>query len=443
MKNPFKRESKSEPVDIQEKTNEPTSKKSGIDNYSDYVISQLVGDTINSYFSTANAYWMYEKSAIVADAINKIAMPFSDIMPALKDVETDEFLTKPGDHPLLGLLNSPGFKFDSTRLKYTLMSSFLITGAAYPVAGGNVNFEPSQLEAMMSNKVTLIPGRIDEIQKIQFTSTNQNVYNRQEIPKRKTVIFQDNNLLSETMQIALAYKSHGIEALSPLERLYSQALMKFYGDKHNLSLVKNAARPGGMWSSAEKEGMSQEQYEAFSTEVAKFVANPGRDIVAPANVKYENFLLKPTDMDFIELIESSKPDIYNLYDIPLALTNVGSMTQSNYENSMLALYDNAVVPRASYLFNRLGEFLLPRYADGEKYILTFDRKSIAALKTRMLKESETMRKIGSFTEDEIRIVSGWEAAKEDGDIVFRPANLVSSEDLEEDEGMTTVIEEEV
>jgi len=421
MRNPFKREKKSDTENIKKKS-------SGLDNFSDYVLSQLVGNTVSSYFSTQNAYWMWEKSAIVADAVNKIAMPFSDIMPALQDIDTQEFLTKPGDHPFLELLNSPGFKFDSTRLKYTLMSSFLIAGATYPVASGNVNFEPTQLEAMMSNKVTLIPGRTDELQRIQFTSTNQNTYNRQEIPKRKTVIFQDNNLLSETMQIALSYKSHGVDSLSPLERLYAQALMKFYGDNHNLSLVKNASRPGGLWSSMEKEGMTQEQYEAFRTEVANFVANPGKDIVAPAPVKYENFLLKPTDMDFLELIESSKPDIYNLYDIPLALTNVSSMTQSNYENSMLALYDNAVCPRASYIFNRLGEFLLPRYKDGEKYILTYDRKSIDALKSRMLEESEKMRKIASFTEDEIRGVAGYEPAEEDGDVVFRPANLVSGDD---------------
>ena len=45
----------------------------------------------------------------------------------------------------------------------------------------------------------------------------------------------------------------------------------------------------------------------------------------------------------------------------------------------------------------------------------------------MLEESEKMRKIGSFTEDEIRSVAGYEAAEEDGDIVFRAANLISSE----------------
>lgn len=401
--------------------------------FSNYALSQLAGMLGSGYFTTTDAFWIWEKSAIVADAIKKIAMPFSDIMPALKNVDTDEYLTKPGDHPLLELLNSPGFDFDSTRLKYSLMTSFLVSGAAYPVAIGNINFEPSQLESIMANKTTLMPGRTDELQQIQFTSTNQNVYKRQEIPKRKTVIFQTQSELSETIQIALEYQSHGIQPLSPLERLYYQSLMKYYGDRHNFGLVKNAARPGGLWSSSEKEGMSQEQHEALKMEVKKFVDNPGRDVVSPAPVKYENFLLKPTDMDFINLIKTANPDVYNLYDIPLALTDVGSMTQSNYENSMLALYDNAVVPRASYLFNRIGEFLLPRYQDGDKYILTFDKKSIAALKSRMLEEAEKMRKIASFKEDEIRGVAGYEPADEDGDVIFRPANLVSG-DIDDFEG---------
>ena len=422
---------------IQDKSNNTDIrvKSDSFSGISNYVLSQLASGLGGGYFTTTDAFWIYEKSAVVADAISKISMPFSDIMPALKDINTDEFLTKSGDHPLLSLLNSPGFNFDSTRLKYSLMTSFLVTGAAYPVAGGNINFEPSQLESVMANKTQLMEGRIEELQQIQFTATNQNVYIRQEIPKRKTVIYQTVSQLSETIQIALEYQARGVQPLSPLERLYYQSLMKYYGDRHNLGLVKNASRPGGLWSSSEKEGMTNDQHEALKTEVQKFVDNPGRDVVSPAPVKYENFLLKPTDMDFVKLIESSKPDIYNLYDIPLALTTVGAMTQSNYENSMLALYDNAVSPRASYLFNRIGEFLLPRYEDGDRYILTYDRKSIDALKSRMLEESEKMRKIGSFKENEIRSVAGYEPLDEDGDVIFRPANLVSSEmddfDIEE------------
>ncbi len=408
-------------------------KSHGYDVFNNYILSQLANGLGGGYFTNSDAFWIWEKSAVVADAISKIAMPFSDIMPALQDINTLEYLTKPGDHPLLGLMNQPGFNYDSTRLKYSLMTSFLVAGAAYPTAGGNVNFEPSQLESIMANKVTLSEGRTEELHQIQFTSTNQNIYVRQEIPKRKTVIFQTQSLLSETIQIALEYKSTGIQPLSPLERLYYQSLMKFYGDRHNLGLVKNASRPGGLWSSSEKEGMSQEQHEALKTEVQKFVDNPGRDVVSPAPVKYENFLLKPTDMDFINLIKQSVPDVYNLYDIPLALVEVGAMTQSNYENSMLNLYDNAVCPRASYLFNRLGEFLLPRFRNSEQYILTYDRKSIDALKSRMLSESEKMRKIGSFKENEIRSVAGYEPLDEDGDVIFRPANLVSSE-MDEFEG---------
>jgi len=425
---------------IQEKSNNNMSQKSdSFQGFSNYVLSQLSGGLGGGYFTDQEAFWMFEKSAVVKDAIEKIALPFSDISPALQDKKTGEFLTKPDDHPLLKKLSEPSFNFDSTKLKYSLMVSYLVSGAAYPVLGGNVNFEPSQIESIMSNRVTLQPGRIDELGKIQFTSTNQNVYDRQEIPKRKTVVFQTQTQLSETMQICLMHKSSGIQPLSPLESVYFQALTKYFGDKHNYGLVKNAARPGGLWSSMEKEGMTQEQWEILKSEVEKFVANPGKDIVAASGVKYENFLLKPTDMDFVNLIDASKPDIYNIYDIPLALTTVGAMTQSNYENSMIALYDNGVCPRASYVFNRLGEMALPRYKDGDKYILTYDKKSIDALKSRMLAQSKEMRAIGSFEENEIRNVAGYENLddKEAGETIYRPANLVNGEEIDEglDEGL--------
>jgi len=260
----FSRGSKSADNDIQEKTNDSMSTKSdSFEGFSNYVLSQLSGSLAGGNFTDSESFWMFEKSATVKDAIEKIALPFSDISPALQNVDTGEFLTKPGDHPLLELLNSPSFNFDSTKLKYSLMVSYLISGAAYPVATGNINFEPSQLESIMANKVTLQGGRTDELSKIQFNSTNQNVYNRQEIPKRKTVIFQTQSQLSETMQICLVHKSRGIQPLSPLESVYYQALTKYHGDKHNFGLVKNASRPGGLWSSIEKDGMSQEQFEAF------------------------------------------------------------------------------------------------------------------------------------------------------------------------------------
>lgn len=380
----------------------------------------------SGYISPAQAMALWELSEAVFTAIDLIASPCQQIDPILKDKKTKEYVT---DHPFLDLLNNPGYMQDSGQFIYSLVTSFLVTGAGYPVATGNVNYDPVSVKSIYGNKANLTPDGNNDLLNITFTDTlNGNVYNRQLIPKRKTAVYQASTQLSETIQILRSKRRHGVEASSPLSRVYQQAMSKYYGVVHNSGLLKNGSRPGGVWSPADGP-MSQTQHEAFVSEIRNNMSGPinaGKDIIAPRPVKYDTLTITPKDMDFIELINSSNTDIFNTYHIPLPLISAQTMTMSNFENSMISLYDLAVLPTAYFVYKRLGEFLLPRYKDGDRFELTFNEKTLPALKARLLETAKKMRDTASFSDNEIRTETGYESLGTDGDQVYKPANLVPS-----------------
>lgn len=395
--------------------------------FSPFVQQQLFGGGGFSSLSPTFAYWLYENSDTVGDAIDRIAWAFSQIQPALRDLRTGEFLNKSTDHPFLELLNAPGFYQNKEQLFFELMVSFCASGNAFPVATGNVNFEPISIESMAGNKASLIPDITNKLLNIMFNNgEDNNVYGRQLIPKRKTVVYQAENKLSETIQIMIKKKKSGVGALSPLERIVHQAMTKHHGTVHNEGLLKNGSRPGGMWSPDNKEPMSQANYESFKNEIRGMsgAINAGKDIIAPVPIKYNNFLLTQQDMDFIKLIESSKEDIYSQYQIPLPMVIKGNMTMGNYTEAQTAFLDLAVLPRARFMLKRIGEFMLPRYKDGSRYELTFDERSLTALRSRLLKEAETMRKVEVNSDNEIRATLGYESLGPDGDYVYKNANQI-------------------
>jgi HK97 family phage portal protein len=200
-------------------------------------------------------------------------------------------------------------------------------------------------------------------------------------------------------------------------------MTKYYGNIHNTGLLKNASRPGGLWSPA-NASLSQDQYEKFKEEVANFQGaySAGKDVVAPQPIKYENFLLNPRDMDFVNLIESSRVEIYGQYKIPLPLVVTKTMTLNNYANSVLAFYDFAVMPVGKYLFGEMGRFILPRYKDGDRFVMSIDERDISALKERMMERAKSMAQSNVFSDNEIRTEAGYEAY-EGGDAIYKPAML--------------------
>lgn len=399
--------------------------------YTNFILGGHEGQ--GTWLTPQYAYWLWEKSDSIGNAVDKIAWGFQQIEPVLIDKKTNQYVT---DHDFLELLKNPGMRISDDGLLYDLMTSFCITGECFPVLIGNVNFEPIEIYSIGANNSNLIEGKDGFLDIINFTANyNTNIYKRETISNRNMWIYQKDDKLSETIQILIKKRRWGLRGQSVLERIYYQALTKYYGAIHNSGILKNGSRPGGLWSP--KDGpLSQEQYEAFKKEVQEKFSGPtnaGRNVVAPRPTNYENFLVSPRDMDFVNLIDNNRSEIYTQYDIPLPLVLPKTMTMNNYQNAVNAFYDMSLLPRAKFLFKQVGRFALPRYKDGDRFELSIDEKEIPALKARLFERAETMSKIYVFSDNEIRTETAYEARK-DGDKVFKPANLVEAgeDDFTED-----------
>ncbi len=378
-------------------------------------------EMFDSGLSPQRAFWLWAKSDSVGDAVDRIAEDFSQIRPVLKNIKTKEIIE---DHPAINLIENPHFSTSGGRLKRELATSLLLTSECYPILVGNINYEPSGIYQIYSCNTNFIDGEDGYIKDIIFSShIDTSTYNRQLDYKRGMFIFQRSDQLVETTQIKTVSRDYGNRGQSKLERIYYQALTKYYGNIHNTGLLKNASRPGGLWAPI-NASLSPEQYDKFKEEVTNFQGaySAGKDVVAPQPVKYENFLLNPRDMDFINLIEESRVEIYGQYKIPLPLVVTKTMTLNNYANSVLAFYDFAVMPISKYIFGEMGRFILPRYKDGDKYIMTIDERDLTALKDRMMERAKNMASAYVFSDDEIRSAAGYES-REGGDSIYKPAML--------------------
>lgn len=393
---------------------------------SPYVFSQLGGSLYGgNYLSPNQAYWLWTMSDAVGNACDLIAWAFEQLDPVLKDKKTGEYIV---EHPLIELINNPGFKMSSDQFQFQFMTSYLVTGETYPVLEGNVNYEPFGMYTVSANYTSLVQAGDGWLGEIQTTADfDHDEYFRTENRKRKIWTYQNRTKLKETIQILNQTKRTGIRAQSVLERIYYQTLMKYYGNMHNTSMLKNASRPGGLWMPAAP--MSQANYEAFKNEVdEKFNGpiNAGKNIVAPTPVKYEDFLLNPRDMDFIKLIENSRKEIYSQYQIPLPLVSTETMTMNNYENAINALYHMAVMPKSKFLYKQLGKFILPRYKDGDRFELVINEKEIPALKDKLFARVKEMRETYAFNENELRTEAGYEGIGDEGEQIWKPSSLIPS-----------------
>lgn len=395
----------------------------GISPYVSYQLSGYLG--FGSFLSPSMAKWLWEKSDSIGDACDRISWAFAQMRPALRKKSTGEWITHEEEHPLLKLLENPGSGQSALEFRFELMTSYCATGSCYPVALGNVRFEPAGLYSVGAEYAQLQEGGDGWLGDIYMSASyDHSRYQRQIIPKRPWV-YQRETGLAETIQIQNSTRRWGIYPQSVIDRVYYQAVSKYYGNQHNAAILKNGSRPGGTWSP--KEGsLSQDNYEAFRNEVAKMTGPQaaGANIVAPVPVEYNNLMITPRDMDFLKLIENSRVEIYSQYQIPLPLVVTKTMTMANFENAVIAFYDMAVLPRAKFVLHTMGQWLLSRYKDGDQYELTINEKELDALKGRMIERQKSMTETGVYSDNEIRAESGYESIGDEGDTIYKPATLI-------------------
>lgn len=375
---------------------------------------------------------LFSQTAPLNNAIDIISNELATLTPQVVD-KNNEVVP---NHPVLELLKAPNADSTQNEFLYKLTAFFISTGNGYIVGTGPVSLPPLEISISFPQQVTLQSDARDGLASIINNQTcSSNIeFKRHEVKSRFRFYHQDER---EIWHLKTFNPIPGIlTGQSPASSIFPEIDLYNFSSIHNVSLLKRGGRPSGilMMSTAKNAGnnpeppMTDAQYNRIQEQTNNFLAgaeNAGKVLVAEgANVDYKDIITSNRDMDLLEGRKDVKQTIYNKYHIPLPFVNPERQTFANMGLAKEQLYDNAVIPLADRIFNELDLFLMPRYgkrSEGQR--LTYNKAIIPALQARKTRDAEKRKKLGIFTDNELRAQLGVEPYV-GGDIIYKPGNEV-------------------
>lgn len=362
----------------------------------------------SSKIDPTNAYNFYESVAALSDSVRKISSKAKIIDYGIKR-DNDEI---DYNHDIIRLIKNPGEGSTGSLFSDELFKSSLLTSEAWVVARGNVKRPPLALVAVRPYDVYVTVSSVDGMIKTIHTTgyNDRRTYTRFETPQGVRYFSRD--MLSEI--IPIFSEKRGNEDCRGLSRLGSikQDLEQLRsGKQHNLSLLKNGAKPSIIGMPQGERTFNENQVRLISNYFKaqqQGADNAGNIWIQSVPMKLESFGLSNTDMDYKNLQSAAEYSVRNTYNIPLSLVSAETMTMDNYKIAITSLYTEAVFPEWRSLIPQLVEALSVRWKDLEGVTAAFDPLSIDALREKHIDQMKQLRETRSVSLNEIRKAGGFD-----------------------------------
>ncbi len=219
--------------------------------------------------------------------------------------------------------------------------------------------------------------------------------------------------------------------LAPAKAAWLSLLSHVEGQRWNLAMLKNGARPSiAFLENPPKEGMpslTQEQVDDIRKQINLIYGggaqNAGRPMVVTGGFTVSELSLNPKDMDWANGRNASAASIALAFRVPSQLIGIdGSLTFANYEQARLAFYEDTVLPHAYALRDELNRSLSPLFGDGVE--LCIDEDAISALEAK--RETKWTRANASsfLTVNEKRAMVGYDDIGPVGDEILVPTSVL-------------------
>jgi len=366
--------------------------------------------------SSRNLLSLYTKVAPLNTALKKIATLSGKVKPYLKKGE--EFISQ---NEFIKLLLNPYFGYDWVKFVKEFLIHSIITDNFYlKIESTGEKSKPLGIKPIRPDNVSIVSySEIDglplsfQIQDAMATENysrtglgNPRYFNRS---KTNELIFMSGiNTLNNDY-----YGTDGINSI------YLQCLKYCETISHNLSVLKNGARPTGALVLKAKDGcsanLSDEQFEKLKKQLDKEysgTANTGKPLLLEGGLEFQPMNLTNKDMDFLEGVKFDAKSIFINLGIPLALVGEGSTTYNSYPESRLSLYQDYILPKMEqffdFLYNNIGV---------SRFNLKFEDLIYRESEITSLKNDTIMRGIAIIdkakeylTQDEIRALIGFDKA---------------------------------
>ncbi|KKL83072.1 hypothetical protein LCGC14_1978440, partial [marine sediment metagenome] len=290
-----------------------------------------------------------EKYKVVAplnDAVNTIANTVGDLPLVVINKETREISL---EHEVLDLLRHPNNEDQPTKNDFMrdLTIWKILEGDSYVDATGDVSKPPLELFILKPQFMNIEVGKFGFAEKYTFDGTNS----------RTITFFKDfiNNTITniENNQSLLHIKNfqpsgsgNNITGMSEVLPLWFDVEQWEQASTHNLSLLRNGARPSGALKTDSTLTMQQRQdLKMFIDQSYQGASNSGRPLLLEQGLTWQEMSMSAKDMDFVKLKEQSKQSIFESLGVPIELKD-GNSTFNNKAEAKLQFYEDTVLPTA-------------------------------------------------------------------------------------------------
>jgi len=355
-------------------------------------------------YSTREIVDNFREVAPLYNAVMKIAEAVGDLPLALREKDSGELVY---EHDLLTLLQKPNSKIQKTKCDFLRDMAIwkILDGNDYVrIFARNPKAEPISLY-VLDPKFMTITAQDDGFPGIYQYGTgveNQDTFHRDPATGR----FFDQSKRAELyhdMNFSPDYNSSNLKGMSKVGSLWNEVNSYLYASRHNLGLLTNGARPSGALILKDSAGkaaqLSTEQFSRLRSDLERSISgavNAGRPIVLEGGMEWKEMSINPKDMEFSANKKDAEKQIYNALGVPNELIDPESATYNNRREARLYFYEDTVIPMADDMLDRIGDSLLPRYPDGEKYDLVVDLDQVKALalkwemRRKLIEESPIM-----------------------------------------------------
>lgn len=377
------------------------------------------------------AMLFYRENAAIATAVDLIAGAFEQIQPVLEIEDRKGELSFDSDHEVIQKLKNPNefevwkeFSGEMSR-HYLLTHNSLLSGL------GGVRRPPLVVYVVKTQNVSVTEQFNDGFPDRYIVSkgAGNGVYVRGKASGDMTVNFYDGSLKELYHVMGFSSRTNNVWGDSPLEAAAMDAKQQIEGRVHNLQMIKQGGRLSLVVSFKDEEPIEDDEHKARKQRIYEDLSgasNAGKiAVISGQEVDIKEVGTTNKDMDYSVLDQTAAFTIYNRYRIPLPLVTVTAAKFNNMQMAVEQLYDFAVLPHANCMYGGLSRFMLPRYGlDLNKFRITYNPKSITALKARMLEELKKRRDMNIETTNELRAEGLAKDGVDGGDVIYQGANLI-------------------
>lgn len=365
----------------------------------------------------------YENVAPCSDAIDFVAETSSNIKMKIK--EDSEFVE---NQEVQQILDMPNVVQTWHQVYLALTTFFLITGNAYLCTLRGSLGQLLEVFILEPQHISLDTDNTFFVRTYWYNNgrgIGRLAFQRTELDGKIRYFTEDG---TKELYHLKRFNAHDQQTLvtgtSKLRSIVYELAQDQAGSMHNLSILKNGARVGGIIKL--KDDMTPDEQASVITQFEnKFTGarNAGRDLISSAIDSYINAMQSNKDMDFQNLKTAITERIYQRYKIPLALIQSTSLSLANMVEANFQLYHNTVCPLTAQIYQFLTNIFRNYFQSFENQHFDYDPFAIDSLRFRRLQELQMQAALNVSSDNELRNQIDLPPYAQGNDI-YKPATLI-------------------